>query len=518
MLTTAFRTARMIRKRNSIHSLLALQQKDNSDESAQTLFYRLLLKLYRLLNRGVCIVVEANAYKGTNKLIAGIVFGVLTFWLFAQAMVNVVPAVRDDLGVSPATVNIAISITALFSGIFIVAAGGIADKIGRKKVTNFGLLLSIIGSLLLVLSNGAMLLIIGRVLQGLSAACIMPSTIALMKAYFDGAERQRALSYWSIGSWGGSGVCSLFGGAIATYLGWKWIFIFSIIFAVLALWLIKDTPESKVENTGEAKFDVSGLMVFIVTMVALNVFITQGAKIGWTSWITMLLVAVTIIGILVFIKVEKGKENALIDFGLFKNAPYSGATVSNFLLNAVAGTLIVANTYVQEGRGFTSFQSGMLSIGYLIAVLAMIRVGEKILQKVGAKKPMVWGTILTLFGVGIMSFTFLPNFAYTVVVIIGYAVFGLGLGIYATPSTDTAVSNAPDDKIGAASGIYKMASSLGGAFGVAISATIYAMISSTRGVDAAATGGIIANVVFAVIALLSIIFMIPNNTGKKEVK
>ena len=108
------------------------------------------------------------------------------------------------------------------------------------------------------------------------------------------------------------------------------------------------------------------------------------------------MVAVTIIGAIVFIRVENGKDNALIDFELFKNAPYTGATVSNFLLNAIAGTLVVANTYVQEGRGFTSFQSGMLSIGYLIAVLGMIRVGEKILQKVGAKKPMLWGTILTL--------------------------------------------------------------------------------------------------------------------------
>jgi MFS transporter, DHA2 family, multidrug resistance protein len=339
-----------------------------------------------------------------------------------------------------------------------------------------------------------------------------------MKAYFEGAERQRALSYWSIGSWGGSGLCSLFGGAIATYMGWKWIFIFSIIIALLALWLIKDTPESKVENTKSSKFDVSGLFVFIITMVALNIFITQGAEIGWTSWVTILLAAVTIIGALIFIKVENGKSNALIDFKLFKNAPYSGATVSNFLLNAVAGTLIVANTYVQEGRGFTSFQSGMLSIGYLIAVLSMIRVGEKILQKVGAKKPMIWGTLLTIIGVGVMGLTFLPDLIYTVVVFIGYALFGLGLGIYATPSTDTAVSNAPDDKIGAASGIYKMASSLGGAFGVAISATIYATIANNSGVNAAATGGIIANVAFAALALLSIIFMIPNNTGKKELK
>ena len=459
-----------------------------------------------------------TAYKGTNKLLTGIVFGVLTFWLFAQAMVNIVPTVTADLGVSAGTLNIAISLTALFSGIFIVAAGGLADKIGRKKITNLGLILSIIGSLCLVLANGATLLIIGRVIQGLSAACIMPATIALIKAYFDGKDRQRALSYWSIGSWGGSGVCSFLGGAIATYMGWKWIFIFSIIFAVLALWLIKDTPESKAANSGYSKFDSSGLIVFIITMLALNIVITQGASIGWTNWITLVLIAVTIIGAFVFFKVENGKSNALIDFRLFKNMPYTGATVSNFLLNAVAGTLVVANTYVQQGRGFTSFQSGMLSIGYLIAVLAMIRVGEKILQKVGAKKPMIWGTSLTLIGVGMMGLTFLPDVVYTIVVFLGFAIFGLGLGIYATPSTDTAVSNAPDEKIGTASGIYKMASSLGSAFGVAISATVYSTISNTRGVDVAATGGIITNVAFAAIALLSILFMVPNNTGKKVTK
>ena len=72
-----------------------------------------------------------------------------------------------------------------------------------------------------------------------------------------------------------------------------------------------------------------------------------------------------------------------------------------------------------------------------------------------------------------MGLTFLPDITYTAVVFVGFALFGLGLGIYATPSTDTSVSNAPSDKVGQAAGVYKMASSLGGAFGVAISAAVY---------------------------------------------
>ena len=85
-------------------------------------------------------------YKGTDRMIAGIVFGVITFWLFAQAIVNVGPAVQADLGIPLDTLNIAVSLTALFSGLFIVAAGGLADKTGRKKFAYLGFVLSIIGS------------------------------------------------------------------------------------------------------------------------------------------------------------------------------------------------------------------------------------------------------------------------------------------------------------------------------------------------------------------------------------
>ncbi len=455
-----------------------------------------------------------TSYKGTNKMITGIVFGVITFWLFAQAMVNVVPAVQEDLGISLGTLNIAISLTALFSGMFIVAAGGLADKVGRKKMAYIGFILSIIGSLCLVLAQGSGLLIVGRIIQGLSGACIMPSTIALMKAYFEGKDRQRALSFWSIGSWGGSGIASFAGGAIATSLGWRWIFIFSIVFAILGMFLLKATPESKQESEGAFKFDYTGLGIFIVTMLALNIFINYGSDFGWTSARSLGLLAVVIIGLIVFIKVEKSKEIVLIDFSVFKNKPYSGATASNFLLNGIAGTLVVANTYVQVGRGFNSFQAGMLSLGYLVAVLAMIRVGEKILQKVGAKKPMIWGAVITTVGVAIMGLTFLPDFAYTVVVFIGFALFGLGLGIYATPSTDTSVSNAPADKVGEAAGVYKMASSLGGAFGVAISATVYGAIAANGNLETAATIGIIVNVIFGILSIISIVILVPNNAGK----
>src|SRR5574338_563006 len=89
---------------------------------------------------------------GANRLILGMVLAVVTFWLFAQTTLNVAPAMREDLGIGESINNLAVSITALFSGIFIVVAGGLADRVGRVKITYFGLALSVVGSLLIAIS------------------------------------------------------------------------------------------------------------------------------------------------------------------------------------------------------------------------------------------------------------------------------------------------------------------------------------------------------------------------------
>lgn len=452
---------------------------------------------------------NAQTYKGDNKLILGIVLGVVTFWLFAQSLLNVVPTLQQSFHSNIGTISIAVSITALFSGMFVVGAGSLADKVGRVKITYIGLWLSIIGSLLIIVSNLPILLIIGRVIQGLSAAAIMPSTLAIMKAYFDGKDRQRALSYWSIGSWGGSGLASLFGGMVSTFIGWRWIFILSILIALLSMYLIKGTPETKSPVINNKHFDYVGLILFVIMMLSINIVITQSSALGLFSPIILGLTLIFILSTIIFLKVENKIGNPLIDFKLFNNKAYTGATLSNFLLNGVAGALLVANTFVQQGLGFSAFQTGLLSITYLITVLLMIRVGEKVLQKVGAKKPMVLGTSFNMVGIILISLTFLPSTIYVVICIFGYLLYGLGLGFYATPSTDMAISNSPEDKVGVASGIYKMASSLGGAFGIALSGALYGIVTNLTNVQIGALAGLWLNVIMALLSLFIIMIMVP---------
>lgn len=421
-------------------------------------------------------------FVGNDRLLFGIVLGVITFWLFAQTTLNIAPDMGRDLGLPPTTMNIAVAITALFSGIFIVFMGGIADRIGRYRILQLGFGLSIVGSLFVALAPSGTLaapcLILGRALQGLSAACIMPSSLALLKTYWEGAARQRAISIWSIGSWGGSGVCAIFGGMVTANFGWRAIFFTSVVAAVAGLLMIRGTPESRAEGRRDAKIDRKGILTFMVAMISLQVVVTQGARFGWTSVNTLLLAALVLIFGAIFLRHESRATDPFIDFRLFRNRTYTGATISNCMLNGVAGTLIVVMQLVQIGGKLTAQQAGVLTIGFAITIIGFIRVGEKLLQRFGARKPMLWGCVLTAASVVCLSLTQLTLVDYKIAAMIGFALQGIGLAFYATPSTDAALSSLPEAQAGAGAGIYKMASSLGGAFGVAISATIFTAVRS----------------------------------------
>lgn len=147
-------------------------------------------------------------FKGNDRILFGMIFGVLAFWLFAQTTLNIAPIMAGDLGVETSIMNIAVSITALFSGIFIVVFGNLADRWGRVKTVQLGFVFSILGSLLIGFApSGALaesFLMSGRILQGLSGAFIMPASLALVKAYWDGKDRQRANGILARGLlWGG---------------------------------------------------------------------------------------------------------------------------------------------------------------------------------------------------------------------------------------------------------------------------------------------------------------------------
>ncbi len=445
-----------------------------------------------------------------SKLLTGIVLSILTYWLFAQAFLNIGPKIQTTFDASPDIVNISVSLTSFVTGVFMVVAGNISDKFGKVKLTRIALVLSIVGSLMLIVSGNVVMLLLGCIVQGLSAAIIMPATISIVNDFFDGDDRQKALSFWSIGAFGGTGLSSFFAGALATFIFWQSIFILSIILSIVALVLLRKLPESRINKAETSPFDYIGLIIFIIMIGSISFVITQGYKIGWLNAVTVILFVIFLICIYIFFKVERVKKVPFIDLDLFKNRPYIGAVLANFLLNTGVGVIALLNMYVQSGLKLTAFQAGLLTLPYLISLLLVIRLGEKSIKRFGAKRAMIIGPIFTGLGVLMFSLTFFDTTLYIVVALIGAICFGGGTGLFATPALSTAVSTTPPEKVGVASGIFKMGSTLGGAFGIAIMTSIFTgIIQSGQSIHIAAGVGFIMGTCLVLCGVLASTLVIP---------
>lgn len=192
---------------------------------------------------------------------------------------------------------------------------------------------------------------------------------------------------------------------------------------------------------------------------------------------------------------------------------------------------MVALSLWQQGASKTPLQAGYLTLGYLVAILVVIRYGEKLLRLWGPRKPMIIGIAITALGILLAAQAWVYAWEYGILAFIGFTFYGVGLGIYATPSTDAALSSVPTEKAGSAAGIYKMASSLGSAFGVAISAAIYSgltqgamkwtiadpiMVGRTDNISVrfAAMVALAFNIIMVLIALIATMATVPS--GKQN--
>ncbi len=344
---------------------------------------------------------------------------------------------------------------------------------------------------------------------------------------------------WSIGSWGGSGPAAIFGGAMASFVGWRYIFVASIVISVISFLMILGTPESKVVHTTRTPFDIVGVALFMVSALALMIVLIFGKQLGWTSIIVLSLAVVAVVGLTLFVRYEAKQAKPFIDFSLFKNTTFTGATISNFILNATIGLLIVSQQMLQKARQpgepdyVSAGEAGLLTLGYAVVIIAFIRVGEKLLQKFGPRKPMLWATMIVAVTCLLLTPAWLLLWQYKILAAVAYALFGLGLAFYATPSTDAALSNLPTDQAGAGAGIYKMASSLGGAIGAALSLAIFTGMLGTGAIlgdtvhfegvqvniDLRQAGMLVMlfNLVLTLIAMLSITMTVPKGGGSRDV-
>ncbi|HEK5983816.1 TPA: MFS transporter [Staphylococcus aureus] len=444
-----------------------------------------------------------------SNIIIAIMLSALTYWLFAQSFINIGPLVGQTYQTSPAVLNLSISLTSFATGIFMVAAGDIADKIGQLRMTYMGLIISMFASLLLIISDITSLLIIGRILQGLSAAILLPSTVGVLNNQFKGDHLRRAISYLMISTVGGIGLAGVIGGLIATNFGWQTNFIISIVIAFIAILLLKGTPEKVSQHSHRHPFDYKGMSIFAVMIGSFTLLLTQGFEQGWFSTFSIICLSIFSITTLIFIIIERRHEVPFIDFSVLRNRPFIGAFLNNFVLNSGLGVTVVFFIYAQTHLGLSAAQSGLVTLPYAIVAVAMIRLGEKATLRFGGKLMLIIGPLFPVIGITIISMTSLQPSQYIIAVVIGFVICAIGNGLVATPGLTIAIFSMPNEKVGLATGLYKMSGTLGGAFGIALSTTVFSMLQLNYTPSVAATVTFIVSIILMMLGSLSAYMIIP---------
>ncbi|NWK84964.1 MFS transporter [Staphylococcus sp. GSSP0090] len=449
--------------------------------------------------------------RSNNKLILAIVLSVLTYWLFAQSFINISTQVQQTYQTTPGIVNLSVSLASFATGIFMVGAGDVSDKIGKLKMTYIGIIFGILGSLFIIVSGVTALLLVGRMLQGLSAAILLPSTVGVINEQFKGKEMRRAFSYLMIGSVGGIGLASMIGGFIATYINWQANFVVSIIISIIAFWLLWGTEDIEKEKIDKRPFDYIGMFLFAVLIGSITLFATQGFEQGWFSLFSIICLVIFVISTVSFVIYERQKQAPFIDFSLFRNRGFVGSSMINIVLNAGIGTTTVFNMYAQTEIGLNAFQAGLVTVPYVIMAILMIRIGEKLSLRYGGKPLLLVGPFFPAIGIIFISLTALPQDWYIASVVFGFVICAIGNGLCATPGITVAILTIPDEKVGLASGIYKMCATLGGAFGIALCTTIFAAVQTTYSASVAATAAFLTTMLIMIIGVILTQIIIPKN-------
>jgi EmrB/QacA subfamily drug resistance transporter len=354
---------------------------------------------------------------------------------------------------------------------FLMFAGSMADRLGRRRVFQTGLAVFSLGSLLCSLSPNLGALVGFRVVQALGGAMLNPVAMSIIvNTFTDPRDRARAIGTWGAVFGISMALGPLLGGVLVEAVGWRSIFWINVPVALAAIALTaKFVPESRAATT--RRVDPIGQILVVILLGALTSALIEGPLAGWRSpWIVGGFAA-AIAAVVTFVVYERRRAEPLVDIRFFRSWPFSAATaLAVIAFAAFNGFLFLSSLYLQDTRGLPPADAGACMLPIAVALVVFAPMSGRLVGAGHARWALVGaGTAITIAALLLTSMTV----ATPLVRLIGaFAIFGIGLGLVNTPITNAAVSGMPRAQAGFASALASTSRQVGSALGVAIAGTI----------------------------------------------
>jgi EmrB/QacA subfamily drug resistance transporter len=402
----------------------------------------------------------------------GLILAICCMSLFIVGLDNTIvnvalPAISRDLHASLSGLQWTVDAYTLVLAGLLMLSGSTADRVGRRRTFQTGLVIFTVGSLLCGFAPSLGWLVAARMLQAVGGSMLNPVAMSIItNTFHDPRERARA-----IGVWGGVVGISLaagpvVGGALVDSANWRLIFWINVPVGVLAFVLAAlFVPESRAERPRRP--DPLGQLFVLVMLVSLTYGIIEGPNAGWSAPEIIGcfgLAALALSGLLWW---EPRRAEPLLDLRFFRNPSFTGATliaVTGF--SALSGYLFLNTVYLQEVRGFSALRAGLYTLPIALLTLVLAPVSGRIVAARGPRIPLaIAGVCLTLSSLPLLRLTDHTAAAW---LFVSYVVFGIGFALLNPPITNAAVSGMPRAQAGVAAAVASTSRQVGNSLGIAV--------------------------------------------------
>ena len=402
-----------------------------------------------------------------------------TFMLLVDVTIVIValPDMATALDATLADLQWVMSLYALVLAALVLTAGSIADRVGRRLVYLTGLAVFAIASLMCGLSGTVGMLIAARGLQGMAAAAMFATTLALLSTSYEGRDRGIAFGVWAAVNGAAAAAGPLLGGVLTASFGWRSIFLVNLPVAVAAVALTaRVVPESRDEHP--RRIDLAGMATFTLASGSLVYALIRGS---WSSGVTLALFGVAACALVAFVVAEHLQDQPMLDLALLGSPSFTTLLVTAALLPASAWAFLSYQTlWLQSVLGLTAVQAGLAMLPASLTTFCVSIVVGRNMHRTSPR--LLVGTGMLLIAAGAFAETIITEHSGWGVVVPGLFLVGLGAGLALGPLSAAAMAAVPQARAGMAGGAVNTFRQLGYALGVAVLGAVF-----SHGLDGAST-------------------------------
>ncbi len=407
--------------------------------------------------------------------------------------------IRSDLDASIAELEWTVNAYNLTFAVLLLTAAALGDRLGRRAVFTFGLVLFTVASAACALAPDVGWLIAARGLQGVGAALVMPLGLALVSAAYPPEQRGKALGILSGITGLAVGAGPVIGGAIADGLAWQWIFWVNVPIGIATLPLI--FIRMRESHGPDTAIDVRGLALGTAAAFALVWGLVRGNEAGWGSIEVLVALVGGALLVAAFVVTELRTKEPMIPPQLFASRTFAAANAAIF---CAVGSLFAAvfffAQFLQAGMGYGPLDAGLRLVTWTATLFFVAPVAGALVDRIGPRPLLVGGLTLHAIGLAWIGLIAGADTSYAEL-IAPFVVSGAGISMVFPAAQTAAMSTADDATVGKAAGTNSMMRELGGVFGIAICVAVFAGSGSYASAAAFSAGFEPAMLVAASIAL-----------------